>query len=39
MKLKTIIVEDEPMGQRMLTAILNGYCADSIELVDVAGSV
>jgi two-component system LytT family response regulator len=39
MKLKTIIVEDEPMGQRVLTEILNGYCADSIELVEVAGSV
>jgi two-component system LytT family response regulator len=39
MKLKTIIVEDEPLGQKALTAILNRFCADSIELAEVAGSV
>jgi two-component system, LytTR family, response regulator len=39
MKLKTIIIEDELLGQQALTAILNGFCADSIELVDVAVSV
>lgn len=39
MKLKTVVVEDEPLGQKVLTTILNGFCADSIEFVEVAGSV
>jgi len=39
MKLRTIIVEDEVLGQEVLTAILNNYCGDSIELMDVTDSV
>ncbi|MCX6268879.1 MAG: LytTR family DNA-binding domain-containing protein [Bacteroidetes bacterium] len=39
MKLKTIIVEDEPLSQKALKEILNRFCADSIELLEVAGSV
>lgn len=39
MKLKTIIVEDEIIWQRMLTGILQTHCKDSVELVDVTASV
>lgn len=39
MKLRTIIVEDEVLGQEVLTTILKDYCSDSIELLDVTDNV
>lgn len=39
MKLRAIIVEDEVLGQEVLTAILQNYCAESVELLDVTASV
>lgn len=39
MKLRTIIVEDEVLGQEVLKSILNNYCGDSIELMDVTDNV
>ncbi|MEA3444216.1 MAG: LytTR family DNA-binding domain-containing protein [Bacteroidota bacterium] len=39
MKLKTIIVEDEEMGQMALISILNRYCADDVEVVGIAANV
>jgi len=39
MKLKTIIVEDELLGQKVLSAILNRFCSDTVEIVDITTSV
>lgn len=39
MKLKTIIVEDEMLGQEVLLGIIKNYCSDTIEIVGVSGSV
>lgn len=39
MKLKTIIVEDEVLGQDVLRGILEMYCGESVEIVDVVPSV
>jgi len=39
MKLKTVIVEDEKLGQEVLVSILADYCNESIEIVDLASTV
>lgn len=39
MKLRTVIVEDEKLGQQVLTSILTNYCHESIDLLAVAGTV
>lgn len=39
MRLKAVIVEDELHGQKALTAILNNFCSDSIEIVGITGNV
>ncbi len=39
MKLRTVIVEDEKLGQQVITSILTNYCNESIDLLAVAGTV
>lgn len=39
MKLKTIIVEDEILGQEALEGILHHYCSDTVEVVDKVATV
>lgn len=39
MKLKTIIVEDEILGQEALCGILEMYCADKVDVVEVVATV
>ncbi len=39
MKLKTIIVEDEILGQEALEGILNQYCEEYVEVVDKVATV
>ncbi len=39
MKLKTVIVEDEVLGQEVILGILKNYCSDTIEIVGIAGTV
>ncbi len=39
MKLKTIIVEDELLGQKVLSAILTRFCSDTVEIVDITANV
>ena len=39
MKLKTIIVEDEVLGQKALASILKDFCPATIDLADITGTV
>jgi two-component system LytT family response regulator len=39
MKLKTIIVEDEVLGQKALAYILKDFCQETIDLADITGTV
>ncbi len=39
MKLKTIIVEDEVLGQKALANILKDFCPETIDLADITGTV
>ncbi|OYT13479.1 MAG: hypothetical protein B6I19_04895 [Bacteroidetes bacterium 4572_114] len=39
MKLKTIIVEDEVLGQKALAGILKDFCPETIDLADITGTV
>ncbi len=39
MKLKTVIVEDEILGQEVILGILKNYCNDTIEIAGVCSSV
>jgi two-component system, LytTR family, response regulator len=39
MKLKTVIVEDEKLGQDTIVGILNNYCNQKIEIVGIAADV
>lgn len=39
MKIKTIIVEDESLGQDALSGILNNFCSETVELVAITGTV
>jgi two-component system, LytTR family, response regulator len=39
MKLKTVIVEDEKLGQEVMVGILKNFCSQKIEIVGVAADV
>jgi len=39
MKLKTVIVEDEQLGQDVITGILSRYCDEMVEIIGVTASV
>jgi two-component system LytT family response regulator len=39
MKIKTIIVEDEPLCQKVLSEILHKYCGEAIEIADITSNV
>lgn len=39
MKIRTVIVEDEILGQEVITGILKNYCGESVEVVGVSATV
>lgn len=39
MKIKAIIVEDEILGQKVLSGMLRNYCNETVEIVDITANV
>ncbi len=39
MKIKAIIVEDEPLGQKVLSGILQNFCSETVEIADITANV